>query len=254
MTVVVYNGSYEGFLTAVFEIYEFKFADIVFAKNIPDAGFLFAEQHTVTSDEVKSKRVLKGLQKKLSPNGLQNVYLAFLSEQQGIEQIVFRFIQYVLATDRNVEQDFGNTIVNDFNKAVKICIRESHRMKAFVRFQLTKDNLYYALVEPDCDVLPLIQNHFKNRYADQQWLIYDAKRRYGIYYDLHNVATVEMHFDALSNASPLNAKLFDEGEEFYQQLWRRYFSSVNIESRKNMKLHLQHMPRRYWKHLTEKIS
>ncbi|WP_340696552.1 DUF4130 domain-containing protein [Flavobacterium gyeonganense] len=36
-------------------------------------------------------------------------------------------------------------------------------------------------------------------------------------------------------------------------MWRRYFSSVTIESRKNMKLHIQHMPKRYWKNLIEKI-
>ena len=33
-----------------------------------------------------------------------------------------------------------------------------------------------------------------------------------------------------------------------------YFKSTNIKSRKNMKLHLQHVPKRYWKYLTEKSS
>ena len=57
-------------------------------------------------------------------------------------------------------------------------------MEAFVRFQLTKDGLYYCIIQPDYNVLPLISNHFEKRYADQRWLIYDSRRKYGIYYDL----------------------------------------------------------------------
>ena len=48
--------------------------------------------------------------------------------------------------------------------------------------------------------------------------------------------------------------LLDENEELYQKLWQQYFNSVNIAARKNMKLHIQHMPRRYWRHLVEKKS
>ena len=49
-------------------------------------------------------------------------------------------------------------------------------MEAFVRFQCTKDQLYYAIIQPDYNVLPLISKHFEKRYADQRWLIYDIRR------------------------------------------------------------------------------
>ncbi|RZL34744.1 MAG: DUF4130 domain-containing protein, partial [Pedobacter sp.] len=44
----------------------------------------------------------------------------------------------------------------------------------------------------------------------------------------------------------------NEKEELYTHLWKDYFKSTNIESRKNTKLHVQHVPKRYWKYLTEK--
>ena len=50
----------------------------------------------------------------------------------------------------------------------------------------------------------------------------------------------------------LSADLLAEAEPDYQVLWKSYFDSVNIPERKNMKLHLQHVPRRYWKYLSEK--
>ena len=46
--------------------------------------------------------------------------------------------------------------------------------------------------------------------------------------------------------------IYDEQEDLYQSLWQTYFDSVNIKARKNMKLHIQHMPKRYWKYLIEK--
>ncbi|MBW1656912.1 TIGR03915 family putative DNA repair protein [Flavobacterium quisquiliarum] len=253
MTQIIYDGSYEGWLTAVFEIYEYKIKDVAFAKDENSNALLFSNTHFVTTDNAKADRVLNGLQKRLSNSGFSNLYYAFLSEMNQIEEILFQYVQYVLASPINIEQDFSNNNVLNVQKATHLTGRESHRMKAFVRFKLTKDNLYYAIVEPDCNVLPLIENHFKNRYADQRWLIYDAKRKYGIYYDLENVSTVEIQFDANSSSSKFLAEISDDNEEFFQSLWRNYFKSVNIESRKNTKLHIQHMPKRYWKNLTEKI-
>jgi probable DNA metabolism protein len=80
-------------------------------------------------------------------------------------------------------------------------------------------------------------------------LIYDLKRKYGIYYDLETVEEIKLEF---GHTSAEGESIFCEAEEEYQTLWKDYFKHVNIESRKNTKLHLQHVPKRYWKHLTEK--
>ena len=107
-------------------------------------------------------------------------------------------------------------------------------------------------VEPDYNVLPLLIDHFKNRYADQRWLIYDGKRKYGIYYNLETVETIELSFSEDVKQGGL-AIAFAEEEAMYQSLWKNYFQSVNIKARKNTKLHILHMPKRYWKYLPEKI-
>jgi probable DNA metabolism protein len=98
-------------------------------------------------------------------------------------------------------------------------------------------------------VLPLISTHFKERYADQRWLIYDCRRKYGLYYDLDEVSEVTIDFNESNNNSK---DVYDEKENLYQELWKQYFDSVNIKARKNMKLHIQHVPKRYWKWLVEK--
>lgn len=112
-----------------------------------------------------------------------------------------------------------------------------------------KDGLYYANLEPDFNVLPLIVNFFKDRYADQKWLIYDLKRNYGIYYDLAQVT--EVKFTNRLNKNHVVIQLDDE-ELHYSNLWKNYFDAVNIKERKNTKLHVQSLPKRYWKYLNEK--
>ncbi|RYZ82543.1 MAG: DUF4130 domain-containing protein, partial [Proteobacteria bacterium] len=120
--------------------------------------------------------------------------------------------------------------------------------------QETADGIFYAPIEPDFNVLPLIADFFRKRYADQKWIIYDLRRKYGLFYDLEKVSEVTFDFvsEMQSTSTYLPAHTLNDREELYGLLWNDYFKSTNIPARKNMKLHLQHVPRRYWKYLTEK--
>jgi probable DNA metabolism protein len=252
MITITYDGTFEGWLSVVFEVYEYKFSDVEICKKDRFQANVFNKHHESYFDQKKSVRVWKGLTAKLSASALSALYKAFLSEEKGIENVLLRYVQYVLVSKKNVERDYSNAAVLMVAQTAKKVYRESHRIEAFVRFQLTADNLYYAICQPDFNVLPLIQKHFKDRYADQRWLIYDSSRNYGIYYNLSVVENVEMSFSEQINRGKNVAVITDEKEELYQKLWQQYFSSVNIAARKNMKLHIQHMPRRYWKFLPEK--
>jgi probable DNA metabolism protein len=112
--------------------------------------------------------------------------------------------------------------------------------------------LDFATIEPDYNVLPLIAGHFQTRYADQQWLIFDTRRKYGIFYDGKIVEQVSISFSESTLQGKNIQQAYDIEETEYKKLWQQYFKSVNIAARKNTKLHLQHMPRRYWRYLTEK--
>ena len=165
---------------------------------------------------------------------------------------ILNFIRYVFDSAINIEEDYGNRYVTRLSEIIKMVRREKHRMEAFIRFQKLKDETFYAAIEPDFNVLPLLIRHFKSRYADQKWLIYDTRRKYGLFYDLHNTEYIELDFSTENKPGNVKAA-FTEDEVIYQHLWKNYFTSVNIPARKNTKLHLRHIPKRYWKHLTEKI-
>jgi probable DNA metabolism protein len=252
MTTLVYDGSFEGFLCAVFDVYEYKFTDVDIAPEGRCNLNIFGRLHQVVHDKAHSDRVWKGLEKKLSLETQKSLHRAFLSELPGMENTLLRYIQYVFAAKDGMENDYSHEAVLTIVQTAKKVWREKHRMEAFVRFQKTGDGLYYSVIEPTYNVLPLIAQHFTTRYANQHWLIYDASRRYGIHYDGQHTTEVSINFEETTAGGRDVRDAYDSGEEIYQELWKQYFKSVNIPARKNTKLHLQHMPKRYWKYLPEK--
>jgi probable DNA metabolism protein len=249
-TILTYDNSFNGFLTAVFDVYERKLKEVRIMKISHFQPVAFAQIFQVNTEAEKAKRVWDGLKKKLSPTALQEVYYCFLSEKENIELLLLQFIRYVMANKTSIEDNYANEYVLQVAQTGKEVSRERHRMKAFVRFRQAKDDLYYATIDPDFNVLPIIAGHFKARYADQCWLIYDMRRKYGIYYDKNTVN--EIALDTSSAASQNIKELNDAREPLYNELWNAYFKHTNIPARKNIKLHIKHVPKRYWKYLTEK--
>ena len=249
--ILIYDGSFNGFLTCVFKAFEEKIevADIQ-SNSISQSG-LFSQTETVFTQMELAKRVWNGIQKK-SNLAIKNVYFSFLGEQKGIELLLYRYIYKLFAMERCIATDYGDDMVLRISQLAKSVGREKHRMEAFVRFQLTQDGIYFANIEPDFDVLPLISKHFRSRYADQQWLIYDVKRKYGLFYNMDSVEIITLDLTEIHTNSIHKNKAFTTEEHDYQDLWNNYFKSTNIKSRINKKLHTQHVPKRYWKYLSEK--
>jgi len=252
MTTLVYDSTFDGFLSAVFSCYELKLKEVSIVRNSLFQKPLFGNHDTIITEPEKANRVWKGLKNKMTAQELRRFYYAFLSEIPTVENTLYNAISYVFSAKQNVASDFGNKYILEVSKLTKNVSREKHRMEAFIRFKLTKDDIYFANIEPDFNVLPLITNHFKKRYADQKWLIYDLSRKYGIYYNLETVEIVKMELDKNFDATKTDSDIFAAVELEFQQLWKGYFNSTNIKSRKNMKLHIQHVPKRYWKYLSEK--
>jgi probable DNA metabolism protein len=252
MTILFYDRTFEGFLTAIFEVFEFKYQDVQIVHAGTFQNSFFAEPIEIITNPEKSDRVLKKLEKQLGKSGIQQMLYTFLSEDVSREMVLFQIINYAIENPtKDILKDYSNSFVMQLSKLVKSVNRERHRMKAFIRFELLKDGIYFAEIFPDFDVLTLIITHFKNRYQDQKWLIYDSKRGYGVYYDLTSIEIISLQHP-ISFGESRKKDLLDEKELNYQKLWIEYFDHTNIKERKNDKLHVQHVPKRYWKYLTEK--
>lgn len=249
--VYIFDETLEGLLTAVFEWFERKPGEVILKTHQTHQPAIFEPSLTIISNRYKADRVWRGLNRKLDKNEMRKVYCTYLSDSPENFNSLFHFICYIFMHPEGAEKDYGNKFVLEVAQIARKVEREKHRMEAFIRFQHTADNVFYCGVDPDFNVLPLIVNHFKNRYADQKWIIYDLKRKYGLFYDLYKVEEIKIDMPSANLKQPAT-NFLSEKEELYANLWKDYFKSTNIESRKNTKLHVQYVPKRYWKYLTEK--
>lgn len=250
----IFDGTYNGFLTCVFEYFEYKDKDVQLQVEDMDAAQtdMFSISKTIITDFTKAKRVQAGLQKHVGKSVAMDFFRVFLSEDPKAWAAAFDIICQIFSGKTNLLQNYGDKQVLYFAQTLKKVSRERHRMKAFIRFSKSSDGMFFAVVEPDFNVLPLIITFFKNRYTDQKWLIYDVKRKYGLLYDKQTVMEVRLtpqEKQALTSDAVIT---LDEKDEHFQKLWKSYYHSTNIEARRNMKLHLQYVPKRYWKYLVEK--
>ena len=254
--IFIYDGSYEGLLSCIFTIFKNRVAPTAIdTEENRQFTLLDAVTQVVTNDEWAA-RVLTGIDERAGAQASALIYKIFLSELPLCEMLVYQVVQaIILKGDASALDNFANPSILKAAQIEKMIYREVHRVHAFVRFQKNRDGLFYAAIDPDFNVLPLVGEHFEKRYADQSWLIFDTRRHYGLHYD-----QVKMEFVSLENPvltidnNLLQDTAFQDGKErAYQVLWKNYFNAVNIKERNNAKLHLRHMPRRYWKNLTEKL-
>lgn len=107
MTVFVYDKTFEGLLTAVFDAYSRRsFPDLLLAEGEPFPLF-YDEAVTICTDDAKVDRVWKGLQKRLSATALSVITVAWLSNA-GSGYALFRYIRKGDRRPAYVELNFGD--------------------------------------------------------------------------------------------------------------------------------------------------
>ncbi|VBB45658.1 conserved hypothetical protein [uncultured Paludibacter sp.] len=251
MTAFCYDKTFEGLLCCVFFAFETKETpDILLGTDEVKPLFL-EKSFTVVTETDKSKRVWKGLEKKISKSACQMLLIVWLSELPEIEMLLFRYICKAFKAPKSIELNFGDTDVLRCAEIFKKVNTSSLKVIQFVRFQKTSDGVYFAPISPDFNVITLVADHFKERYADQQWIIYDTKRKFGLYYDLNKVTEITFTEEPVNKSGKLKEEQMDGEEQLYQQMWKNYFKTMAIKERINPCLQRQHMPVRYWKYLTE---
>ena len=253
MIIFTYDKTFDGLLSCVFFAYEQKkFPDFILSES--DQKPLFVdEQYRIITEKEKSLRVWKALEKKLSKIAQNMMLSVWLSELPETEMLLFRYIRKNIDHPDGVEMNFGDDDVLRIKEIAQKVAKEAEQLRQFVRFQETADGIYFAPVSPRYDVLSLIVSHFQSRYAGQPWIIYDTNRNTGLYYDTRSVVEVSFSQKDLSDLrlGVLDEEKLSSDETFFQQMWKEYFKSTTIKERINLKLQRQHMPRRYWRYLTE---
>lgn len=248
MIVFLYDGSFEGLLTAIYDAFYSKSKpEEIIRRSFYEPNLISEPIYIKTSTE-KYEKVYNAIQNKISYEALSNIFHAYLSDLPRIDTDIYNYIKLGFKLSNKLTLYVHEDIVLKIDKTVKKVTWESVRMLGFVRFKCINSNIYYSSIEPDHNILLLIANHFAERLSNENWIIHDIKREMAIFYNKKEWILTPFDRD---NEKKLNSKC---DEEFYENLWRNYFKSTAIAERKNDKLQKNHMPFRYWKHLTEIVK
>jgi len=250
----MYDGTFDGFLTTIFEIYASKRKpEQIVRERLWQPG-IFETPVEIVTDAAKSERVWNGITKRSNKQITRMFYLAFASELPGVEMTLYAYLEKLFA---DATRTFHKNMLDEHSFELYQVSRkvsfEIHRFQGFVRFQETSDGLFFAAIEPDHDILSLLAPHFIRRFGSQTWVIYDQRRDKGIFYKKPEMLEITLSDKQLNT---LTGEILDhiqsEDEELYRSLWKAYYKAINIPERKNTRLMLRLLPRRYWKYLPEK--
>lgn len=236
-----YDGSFDGLLCCVFESYDKREVPAEILSPGEYQAMLFPIKEIVTDAQAAS-RVLTSISLKISGEALDFVQHAFLTYLPQKELYILLFLRLGYRHGPSVLNMLANDVVSTLFKAVTHLKRESHLLKGFVRFSVA-NNALTAEIEPKNCVLPLLRKHFCDRYSEESFLIHDKTHGMALIYQPYRHAIIPI--DSLQLPEP------DEEELAFRELWRLFYDTIAIEGRYNPKCRMSHMPKRYWKYMTE---
>lgn len=244
MKEFIYDNTFEGFLTTIFYCYSQK-EDCIITKSKDYVPSLLNEVLDTPTEYDKFQRVYKSVVEKLNNEVLRNIYFLYLSDIPGSDSLALKYLKLCYKHGVEINLAKNNDIIILVDKYTRRVTGEAHRFNGFVRFKEIAPLSYYSTIEPDHNILPLILNHFKTRFSDQNFIIHDLKREIAIIYNKKSAIITDFKKE---DAEIFNSSFID-GE--FEALWKTFYNSVNIKERENLKLRNRSMPRRYWNHLTE---
>lgn len=250
MLAFIYDDTFEGLLSAVFDAYVDKVFPEIILGGRDTAPLMVRETRVVATSRAKADRVFAGLSKRLSRQGKNTLILAFLSEEQGTASLLFRYIRKVFDSPAMVEGDFADPDILATDQLAKRVYCEAHHLEGFARFQKTADDVYVAALGPRYNVLSLLVPYFRARFAPMRWILYDVNREYGLYHESGNITDVYLD-PAHIGKGWLAPSLLADGEAAYQEMWREYCVTAAVMERLNPRLQVRCLPRKFWPYLTE---
>jgi len=178
---ISYDGSFNGFLSVVFTIFQQEDLPLGIKAKKREDQVLFPSEQYIDTDLGKARRVWRSLEKK-SSNTVKGIYFAFLSEQSDIEVLLFRYIKSIF---NNCTESFPfdpKEKARIFQLAQNVG-KEKQRIETFTQLSECTTGLLKGDIQPKYNVLPLISKHFKSQNGNQPWMITDTKRNLILSFD-----------------------------------------------------------------------
>lgn len=234
-----YDGTYDGLMTVIFEKYK-AIGKCEITKESEQVNFL--ESEFVETNLLEAQRVITAIKDNIGDEFLADSYKVFKSKDETKEETIAITVKsclvygrIYLGSSKKAAVRFGQ-IIRNFN-------HEVHTYKGLARFREIQDNYLLAEIEPENDILEHLTPHFLKRMPNEKFIIYDKNRKIASLCEKGSLEIVEI-LEMIGVDS--------KEEEIFKDAWQGFYKAIGIEERKNQKLMISNMPKKYWKYLPEK--
>ncbi len=236
-----YDGTLDGFLCCVYESYQNREMPAAIL-GPEDAQLSLLPTREIETDAFRAARVLKSIPARISLDALDLVERAMLTCLPDKEVRLLGFLHLGYKKGPLVMDMLQDDAVAPLLAAVTHLGREAHLFLGFVRFTQNAGVLA-SVIEPKNRVLPMIAQHFIDRYPNEAFVIFDRTHREALV--ARNGRGRIAPLEKLELPEP------DNLERAVRALWRRFHATVGIEPRKNDLCQRTHLPLRYRRVMTE---
>jgi probable DNA metabolism protein len=239
--IIVYDKTFESFLTLVYEVYYKKIQVTQIISSLPTSLFN-DEIIQIQFDEIKSLKVLEVLKQKFEKSCFEIILNTFMCDSESFEMELLAYIILGFKDQKELE-NINHSCVFYINNLQKEFFRLYHRMSGFVRFEELSDGTLYAKIETKFNIVYFLGKHFCKRFNNQNFIIHDIQRKL--------VFIKNEIFTGIQEVAHFEIPQHSQNEAKFQKLWKTFFEATSIELRENKKLQQQWVPLIYREYMNE---
>ena len=264
---LVCEDSLEGIFTGVYDAWDSRVGhDNVELRTEKSENLeLFCEYIDVHPDEKKAEKVRRSIYRKLGAGVYHDITVCVYGTFSDKANAIYHTLVDCLSpqgslygkkmpsgfhpggTGSNYLENLCNPYVKRVSEMKRNIWMEQHRMLQFIRFRELHNGILFAKIDPWHNVLPLIADHFSNRFPLERWMIYDGGRQYALAHEPGKgclfMEQITIREEYLEN--------YADVEGNYEELWWNFCQSIAIESRMNRKLQQHFVPLKFRKNMVE---
>ncbi len=151
--------------------------------------------------------------------------------------LLYRLLWRLQFEDKTLMLNLTDDDIIKLQRRAKAVHRDTHKMKAFVRFKQVDENTYIAWHNPDHFVVRLAAPFFVERFAIMKWSILTPDE--------------SMHWDGKKLIYSAGVEIDPCLKDDFETYWLTYYAHIFNPARIKIKAMKNEMPVRHWKTLPE---
>ncbi len=249
--VYICSDSITGIFSAIYDAWKTRLREEelgIAIRGVIDQE-MFCEYIEVEESSQKAIAVENLIRKHLGNSAYWHIYHAVLAcdSEKGNAILGTMLESRRISNSRRIMEHLTHPQVQKLFALSRKVSNEAHFYEEIVRFSELQNGVLFSEIEPRNQILSCLGNHFSNRFALENWMIYDKSHHMFLIHEKGKrwflAQDMDLNTDMISR--------FSTKETLYVKLWKGFFESISIKERESYERQRQHLPLHYRTHVVE---